>query len=266
MKKFVISIHLMLVFCFTAFAKETFKPEFYAFSNGVPKMAYDEEARMLKELGYDGISQIQGDGDQLMQRVAAYRTQGLKVLSVYLPATITPIEADPIKALADGGMIELTVKELNPEVIASIRQTAEIASRMKIRVALYPHDGFALSTMPQAVELVEKVNHPNLGIMFNLCHFLKKEKAEDLERILGKSAPYLFSVSTCGADADGQNWDTLIQTLDQGTFPQDRLLATLRKLNFKGPVCLQCYAVKGDKRANLKKSYEAWEAVLSKLQ
>lgn len=266
MKRYIVHVYLILILCITACAGEPYKPEFYAFSNGMPEMSYDDEARMLKELGYNGISQIYGGGDQLVQRVAAYRKHGLKVLSVYLEATRTPIAANLVQALTNGGMIELTVKELTPEVIESIRQTAETAAQMNIRVALYPHDGYALSTMPQAIDLVGKVGHPNLGIMFNLCHFLKSEKAEDLESVLEKSAAHLCSVSICGADLDGKNWDTLIQTLDKGTFPQKRLLASLRKLNFKGPVGLQCFAVKGDRRSNLENSINAWETILAELQ
>jgi Xylose isomerase-like TIM barrel len=266
MKRYMINVHLILILCITACAGQTFKPELYAFFNGMPKMSYDDEARMLKDLGYNGISQIYGGGDPLVRRVAAYRVHGLKVLSVYLEATKTPIDANLVKALANGGMIELTVKELTPEVIESIRQTAEMASQMNIRVALYPHDGYALSTMPQAIDLVGKVSHSNLGIMFNLSHFLKGEKAEDLESVLEKSAAHLFSVSICGADLEGENWDTLIQTLDKGTFPQKRLLALLKKLDFKGPVGLQCFGVKGDRRSNLKESMNAWKTILDDLQ
>jgi sugar phosphate isomerase/epimerase len=150
-------------------------------------------------------------------------------------------------------------------VIDSIRQTAEMASRLKIRVVLYPHFGNAVATMLQAIDVIEKVNHPNLGVMFNLCHFLKSEKVEDLENVLLKAKPHLFAVSINGADEKGQSWDTLIQPLDEGNFPQRRLLGVLKKMHFKGPVCLQCYAVKGDKKTNLKKSIDAWEKLLKEL-
>jgi hypothetical protein len=72
-------------------------------------------------------------------------------------------------------------------------------------------------------------------------------------------------VSINGADKNGQNWDTLIQPLDQGNFPQRRLLGVLKKMHFKGPVSLQCFAVKGDKITNLKKSIDAWEKLLKEL-
>jgi hydroxypyruvate isomerase len=265
MKQLILYVYLFLLSLCSVRADDVFQPKFYAFYNGMPEMSYDDEAKMLKEFGYDGISQIHGGGDKLAQRVAAYKKQDLKVLSVYLEAKETAIDSSLVESLADGGMIELKVAKISPEVIDSIRQTAEMASRLKIRVVLYPHFGNAVATMPQAIELVEKVNHPNLGIMFNLCHFLKSEKAEDLEAILTKAAPHLFSVSTNGADSDGKNWDTLIQTLDKGNFPQQRLLGALKKLHYKGPVCLQCYAVKGDKKSNLKQSIDAWEKIFKDL-
>ena len=266
MKRFIIHSYLILFFCLSTQADETFKPEFYAFHNGMPAMTYEEEAEMLNELGYVGISQVHGDGEQLAQRVEAYKKKSLKVLSVYLGATETPISPDLVKSLANGGMIELTVNTINPKVVESIRQTAEMASKLQIRVALYPHYGNAVATIPQAIELVEKVGHSNLGIMFNLCHFLKSEKVSDLESVLEKASSHLFAVSTCGADLDGKTWGTLIQTLDQGTFPQKRLFIALKKLNFEGPVSLQCYALKGYKRSNLKISIHAWGAILSELQ
>lgn len=249
-------------------AEEKFAPELYAFFNGTPKVPFEKEAEFFKENGFAGISQIyaSGTGKKLEERVAAYEKAGVKVLSVYLQATKDPIKEDAVKALANrGGMIELTVKTINPEVVAALRETATMAEKLKIKVALYPHAGNAVATMPQAMGLIEKVNHPNLGVMFNLCHFLHGEKAEDLEKVLTAAGDRLFAVSTCGADAEGRGWGQLIQTLDKGTFSQERLFKTLRKLNFKGPVGLQCYALKGDRRTNLKTSMKAWQDLMKKL-
>ena len=262
--KSLILLTLFLVSSFSASAQEKFAPEFYAFFNGMPKGTPDEEAQLLKDLGFAGINQIY-DGQKLAERVAAFQKHDLKALSVYLTATEKPVDATLVAPIANGGMIELTVKTITPEIISSIRQTAEMAATLKIKVALYPHHGFAVATMPQALDLIAKVNHPNLGVMFNLCHYLKNEKAADLEAILEKSRPHLFSVSTCGADLDGKDWSALIQTLDKGTFPQKRLLAALKKMNYQGPVTLQCYALKGDKATNLKTSIATWNTLLKNL-
>lgn len=266
--KIVLLIIAALISHSTAVAGEKFAPELYAFFNGTPRLPFEKEAEFLKETGYAGINQIYATaiGRKLEERVAAYEKVGVKVLSVYLPATNDPVKEEDVKALANrGGMIELTVKTITLEVIASIRETATMAAKLKMKVALYPHAGHAVATMPQAMDLIVKVNHPNLGVMFNLCHFLKSEKAEDLEKVLAQAGDRLFAVSTCGADADGKGWGQLIQTLDKGNFPQERLFKILKKMDFKGPVGLQCYAIKGDPKANLATSMKAWRELMKML-
>ena len=239
---------------------------FYAFENGVRFGSYQNEAQTLKQLGYDGISQVHSGGAKLAERVSAYDKVGLKVLSVYLNVEDTPIATDLVKPLANrGAMIELTIRKMTPNTIQAVRQTADMAAKLNIRVALYPHHGFAIAKMPQAMELIERVDHPNLGVMFNLCHFLRGERAEDLETVLEKAGSRLFAVSTSGANVGGQGWDQLIQRLDQGDFPQDRLFRQLARLDFQGPVALQCYGVQGDKRMNLERSIDAWRRIIAEL-
>lgn len=265
MRKNLLFLSLLLIAgCVMTNRAESFKPEFYAFYNGVDFGSPENEAQTLKELGYEGISQVRED--LLAERVAAYDKVGLKVLSIYLPIKEEPIDPKIFRPLANrGAMIELTVKKILPGTVEAIRQTAETAARMKIRVVIYPHYGQATATMPKALELIEKVNHPNLGVMFNLCHFLRGEKAEKLDSILEQASPHLFSVSTSGADLDGKDWGSLIQTLDQGSFHQARLLRKLKELDYQGPVCLQCYKIAGDKRTNLKTSMAAWKQILTDL-
>lgn len=253
-----------------AFAQQADPPDFapalYAFENGVNFGSAVEDAKTLKELGYAGVSQTFSGGDKLAERVAAFDKVGLKVLSVYLNVDDTPIARELVKPLANrDAMIEITVRTLTPKTVEAVRQTAEMASELKIRVALYPHHGNAIATMPQAMDLIAKVNHPNLGVMFNLCHFLKNERADDLERVLETAGTRLFAVSTCGAKLGGQSWTDLIKPLDEGDFPQLRLLRALKKMNFKGPVGLQCYGVRGDKRTNLGKSLAEWNKVLAEI-
>ena len=259
------SVWLAITFALSAFASaEVFEPKLFAFYNGAPDLPLDQQARFLKAQGYAGISQVYANelGEKLNERVQAYEAAGSQVLSVYLPATAQPIEEKQLKVLANhGAMIELTVKKVTPEVLTSIRQTATIAEGHNLKVALYPHYGNAIATVPQALELISQVKHSNLGLMFNLCHFLKSEEASTLERVLEQSGDRLFAVSTCGADLDGADWKELIQTLDQGSFPQVRLFKKLKELGYKGPISLQCYNLKGDREENLKRSMRAWNNV-----
>lgn len=232
---------IFLIHFFSLMA-EDFNPEFYAFANGVSFGGLEQEAAVLKELGYTGISQVRKGGEALAKQIEVYEKQGLKVLSIYLNINNKPIAAEVVKPFANkGAFIELTVKKRTPKTVAAVRATAEMAAGMNIRVALYPHVGFSLATMPQAMKLIEEVDHPNLGVMFNLCHFLHGENPEDLEQVLETAGDRLFAVSTCGSDIGGKEWNKIIKTLDKGSFPQERLFETLKALGFKGPVGLQCY-------------------------
>ena len=239
-------------------------PPFFAFQNGVRLGTPDDEARVLKELGYDGISQVFLTGDPLAKKVAAFDKAGLKVLSVYLNVDDKPIAEDAIRPLANrNAIVELTVRKMTPQTVDAVRETAATAEKLNVGVAIYPHHGFAVATMPQAMELITTVDHPNLGVMFNLCHFLKNESADDLEKVLKQAGDKLFAVSTSGANVDGDNWGELIQTLDQGDFPQRRLLRALKEMQFAGPVGLQCYGIRGDSRGNLQRSMSAWKEIVA---
>lgn len=263
-------IPLVLLGAISAGADETkereFAPKFYAFQNGVSFGSESDNARTLKSLGYDGVSQVKDGGAKLKEQIEAFEAVGLEVLSIYLNVKDKPIDAEVVEPLANrGAMIELTTGPITPELVKAVRQTAELADKLDIQVALYPHYGNGVATMPQAMDLIAKVDHPNLGVMFNVCHFLKSEKIEEMENVIEKAGDRLFAVSTCGADVDGKGWNELIKPLDQGDFSQVLLLKALKKAGFHGPVGLQCYAVKGDKRTNLENSMAAWRMALGQL-
>lgn len=245
-------------------AAKKLSPNLYAFQNGLGFGTATEEASFLKQNGYAGVCQVFDKGDELTKRIVAYEEVNLRVGSVYLNVNDTPILEDTVKPLANrDAIIELTVQKMSPKTVEAVRQTASMAEKLNIRVALYPHHGNAIATMPQAIDLVQRVGHTNLGIMFNLCHFLKNEQPETMQAVLTQAAPHLFSISTAGADKHGTSWGTLIQTLDRGNFLQAELFGILKSLDYKGDVALQCYGVKGDKKRNLQTSMAAWKSILS---
>lgn len=236
-------------------------PPLYAFENGLGFGADEEEAAFLKTAGYAGVSQVHGGGEALVRKVAAYEKAGLKVLSVYRDIAGKGLDAADLRPLANkGALIELTVQKITDTTPARIREICLVAEGLGMRVALYPHHGFGIATMPQAVEMVTKVDYPELGIMFNLCHFLRGENPADLETTITAAGESLFAVSVSGADTEGKDWPALIRPLGAGDFPMERLLTALSKSGFSGPIALQCFGIKGDKKENLKTSIAAWKA------
>lgn len=239
----------------------------YAFENGLGFGTDVEEAAFLKQAGYAGVSQVHGGGEALVRKVNAYEKEGLRVLSVYRDVAGAGLDAEDLRPLAaKSAIIELTVKELTDATPGRIREICVVAEGLGMRVALYPHHGFGIASMPQALEMVSKVDHPNLGIMFNLCHFLRGENPADLEETIADAGESLFAASVSGAEKDGKEWDSLIKPLGQGDFQIERLLAALRTNHFSGPIALQCFGIKGDKKENLLSSIAAWKVICQKAE
>lgn len=236
----------------------------YAFENGLGFGTDAEEAAFLKQAGYAGVSQVNAGGETLGRKVAAHEKEGLRVLSVYRDVDGAGLDAVSLGSLSGkGAMIELTVKKLTDSTPARIREICLVAEGLGMRVALYPHHGFGIATVPQALDMVSKVDYPNLGVMFNLCHFLRGENLADLEKTIAGAGKNLFAVSVSGADADGKEWDALIKPLGEGNFPMERLLDCLTKSGFSGPIALQCFGIKGDRKGNLSKSIAAWKGIVN---
>ncbi|MGI6415052.1 MAG: hypothetical protein ACOX1P_05225 [Thermoguttaceae bacterium] len=69
----------------------------------------------------------------------------------------------------------------------------------------------------------------------------------------------MFSINGAdGGDTNRMPWNRLIQTLDRGSCDVGRVLRILKQLGYMGPIGLQCYAIRGDSRENLKHSMEGW--------
>ncbi|MDP6633306.1 MAG: sugar phosphate isomerase/epimerase family protein [Phycisphaerae bacterium] len=247
--------------------------EFFAFDNGINRgrLTIQQQAKTLKELGYAGIG-YSGVRD-LPKKVKAFKDLGLKVFSTYVwcnPAREVPYDPKLIDAMKQlegtGVVLWLTVQGKTDDEKASavIRTLADAAAKHGLRIAIYPHLGFYIATTNQALRLVKKVDRKNVGVSINLCHELKAGSEPKLPEIIKAAAPHLFMVSINGADHKG-GWDKLIRPLGDGEFDVLGFLKTLNVSGYRGPVGLQCYAVKGDQKENLKRSLATWKTYQDKI-
>ena len=272
---------VVLVWCGTARADDAAKTKalpnpFFVLDNGVqgPKFPTPEaQAKVLKELGYDGIGPSGTGG--VPQRLAALDKYGLKQYALYVGCNLDPDQpkVDPklpevikqLKGRETCIWLYVLSRKHKPSsdtgderAVEIIRELSDLCKASGIRIALYPHTGFYVQRVEDAVRVAGKVDRKNVGVTFNLCHWLKVDGPKDLETRLKLARPYLFLVTINGADRDGTSWDRLIQTLDRGTLDNGVLLKMLKDLGYTGPIGLQCYGVKGDKRENLTRSIDAW--------
>lgn len=232
-----------------------------------------EQAVMLNELGYDGVGHLWLDN--LPERIRTLDESGLALYQVYMRVDLdkTPRYDQRLAAvlpLLKGRPTMLAVlfyggkpsdQALDPAAVEILREIADAAAQHDVRVVLYPHANAWLERVEDSLRLIEKCDRPNLGVMFNLCHWLAVDREENLEPLLERAKPRLWAVSLHGADRAAEvqaktgQW---IQPLDQGTFDIAGLIKILRRLNYRGPIGLQCYGIPGDAREHLQRSMAAW--------
>ncbi len=267
-----IAAAILLVAGFTNLFAESETWPVYAFQNGVHFKSAEERVKVLKELGYDGIGAARvNDALSLPQRLKLYDEAGLKLFSFYVGGRLEPKGHNYSKEISQAikdlkgrdVILELYVQgnkkaNTDKQAVAFVREIADQAKESGLRNVLYPHTGFYVDTLGTAVRVARKCDRDNVGVMFNLCHYLMVEPKTDLKAVLTDAKPLLWQVSTCGAEQGGSDWSQLIQTLDRGSYDQAALFKLLRELGFKGNVGFQCYAIRGDSRDNLKRSIGAW--------
>lgn len=232
-----------------------------------------EQVAMLKELGYDGISSRGGEG--LAEMADELDKNGLRLFTVYLGVNIDSDQPaygqeliDAIEALKGrNAMLWLFVRSKklkpsdptgDPRAEQVIREVAEMAAKSQVRIALYPHQGFWVESVQDALRVAKRVNLGNVGVTFNLCHWLRIDDEKNMKSLIESAMPHLFVVSINGADSGGKDWKTLIQTLDRGTFDVRKFLDTLADSGYTGPIGFQGFGIGGDAHDNLERTMNAW--------
>jgi sugar phosphate isomerase/epimerase len=240
----------------------------------------DDQAALLKELGYAGIG---ASGYLSEEFMSPFDRRGLKVFNTYLT-----LDFDSAKPGFDPKLTECVARlkgrdtalwlavgsvtkdgtKLKPSdlagdeiVVPRLQELAGLAKASGVKIALYPHTWFWVERVEDALRLARKVDRANVGATFNLCHWLKVEGDRDPKPVLQAALPHLFFVSVNGADkgdSKAMEWDRLIQPLGRGTYDVALLLRTLEELGYTGPVGFQGYGIKGDSREILTQTMGAW--------
>ena len=143
----------------------------YAFQNGVHFKTVKERVQVLKKLGYDGIgsAKLSQSDLSLPDRLKAYEKAGLKIFSFYIggklsseghtyqseiPEAITQLKGhDTVLELYLQGSKKSNTDE---QAIAFVQEIADLAEKSSLRVVLYPHAGFYIDTLSDAIRVARK--------------------------------------------------------------------------------------------------------------
>lgn len=253
------------------------RPAFFPFCidwHDARKRSFTEQAAMLKDLGYDGVGHIWLD--KVPERLKSLDDAGLRLFQITMTVEVGPDKApfDPrfkeVLALVNGRHVQFDLlvngrppsdASVDPHAVKILREMSDLAQGTDAQLLLYPHQGSWIERIEDSIRVADQVQRPNVGVMFNLCHWLRVDPSRNYRPLLERALPRLWAVSLNGADiTDAQpGWDHYIQPLGQGTFDVGSLLKTLREIGYRGPIGLQCYGIGGDTRDHLARSMEAWK-------
>ena len=255
------------------------RPTFFAMDTAA-RLEPAECAQVLADLGYAGLG---GRPATAKAHAAALKAKGLAYFNGYFvadfPSGQVDLPEDLVKAVdglaGTGGTLWLAVNKvtlplglsLGPEygdtvVVPQLRQLVTYARSKGVKISLYPHAGFWAARFETCVRVASKVDDPNLGVTFNLCHWLKVEGSErDPLPLIKEALPRLNFITINGADnGDTQNlgWDKLIQPLGRGSYDVGAFVAKTRAAGYRGPFGFQGFGIKMDSKELLKESMEGW--------
>lgn len=277
---------LPIVVCLSAIvtfgAEESVQtPELYGFCvdlPAVPDPSVADQGKLLKGLGFDGVGYPLWFADELDEKLRVLDEVGLDLDLVYLTVTLDPEKA-PYDSRVPESLARLKGRPVTVSVlirgmapgdakgmeraVSILRGLADVAADSGLRISIYHHVNDWTESLLFALAVVDKVDRPNVGVNFNLCHWLKVDGDKDYREVLRENADRIFAVTINGAQCDATAWtDGLIQPLDRGDFDNRELLAVLREVGYTGPVGLMCYGIPDDAREHLRRSMEAWRSWL----
>ncbi len=205
------------------------------------------------------------------QYVAALATEQLPMVGVYTQTEHGNYPAGVVDAVAGtGGWIWLSISggphpKSDPAgdavALGVIEALAdECQDKGLPGVALYPHVGFWMERVGDAVRLAERAARPQVGVVFNQYHWMVAEGGQALGDTLKSTEPYLRFVTINGSELQPS-----ILPLGDGAYDVTPLLQQVAALQFTGSVGLQGYSISGDIAGKLASSKQAWDALIGAL-
>jgi len=260
-------------------AEAAWAPKLYAFCVETPHpkpRSLPEQAKMLRELGFDGVAHPLWLDENLDKNLRTLDEAGLKVYMLYLTVNVNP-KAQPYDPRAAEAIRKLKgrpvticvllqgLKPGDPQgmepAVKALRQLGDLAAASGLRISIYHHTGDWTASLLDAIEVAKQANHPAVGVNFNLCHWLMVDGDKDFRPVLRENAAKVFVVTINGAKLGSKTWTNgLIQPLDRGDFDNRQLLALLGEIGYRGPIGLMCYGIPDEARDHLQRSMKVWKS------
>jgi sugar phosphate isomerase/epimerase len=227
------------------------------------------QTALMKKLGYAGLALSWGQ--KHAERLAALKAAGLTTPGCYITVNIDNGVSQSLKDCVEllrgtGGHVWLALTSKvqqrsdaagDEAALAIIKSCAELCAVGGVPgIALYPHGGFWMEKVGDAVRLAEKARRSDVGLQFNQYHWMTADGARELRPTLQAALPYLKGVSINGSGVKAS-----ILPLGEGEYDVRPILKTLAELGYNGPISHQGFGIKGKLAKRLAAAMWKWKAL-----
>jgi sugar phosphate isomerase/epimerase len=261
----------------------------FSFYNSMGVYSFEARCEMLKEIGYDAMHLSVWNGERWQDAAKLKDVKekyGLDVAGVYVVLDLSLEESHPrnqgiltlLETMEGCSTVELAIQSVrsylrpsdpagDDRVMKWLEKALAICERRNINLLLYTHLSFWVERHEDAVRLCQKMNHPNLGIVFCGYHWYAVDGL-DLPATLRAVAPYLKQVNLSGSRRSPLGFGNVatIEPLDVGELDNFAVLGQLKKIGFNGMIGFQGWSEGGDAYSKLSRSLKAFRDMEQRLE
>lgn len=261
----------------------------YAYNfGGLRDKSPEDQIAKLKEHGYDGISLMANRRNKLTDLTPFLaltdKDEDFHIYSVFFRYNFkddedvrrgykTIIDQIAGKDIAFWLIFGRPTDGFTPKHIESVlRDVVAYGAKKGQKITLYPHHNDVIPTLEKGLVWLDKINSPNLDIVFHTCHELRSGNSSRVEELLDKAGDRLGHVTIAGADTLIDFTDPFsienssIKPLYRGSFDNKRVLKKLKEIGYDGAVGFINHLIKEDPDVYLsgsKKIYDQWLSELN---
>jgi sugar phosphate isomerase/epimerase len=256
------------------------------FYNSVGVYRFEDRCEITKAAGYDATSLSVWDGrrwgDVHKLKYVPDRF-GLEIAGVYVVLNLVigvAAEAnrgiyEMLRVMPEGLTVELAIKtagNYHPSdplgddgVVKWLTEALAIASARNIRILIYSHFTHWTERHADALRLCQRMDHPNLGIIFCGYHWYAADGV-NLFQTLESIKPYLRQVNVSGSRKSPLGWggSATIEAVDRGEMDNFALIAHLYRMGYDGYIGYQGWDEGGDPFMKLTQSLDAMKGMVDR--
>jgi len=250
---------------------------------------FSDRCEIIKEVGYDAMHLSLWDGTrwaEAKQLATVQERFGLEVAGVYIVLDLARGHNDArnagiitmLNTMPEGSTVELAIQTAaagmrpsDPDgdvpVIAWLQKALAICEIRNIRILLYTHIKHWIDKHSDAIRVCEKVDHPNLGLVFSSGNWYMGE-GKGLADTLRRAMPYLKQVNLSGSRRSPLGFFEVgtIEPLDMGEMDNFAIVALLRRLGYEGYIGYTGWDEGGDAYNKLERTLKMLKSIINRVE